>query len=172
MIESQDNWLLTGFLLRKLVGDIFVGLTPKVLDSEAPCKFRVSVNGRAGDLRVFTFFFSDTGDLQSVTIEFAGINVEPITVSTYVPLEDLNITIMKNLATFINITCLIDPSCFLPITFDKSNRLDMSAADSTYGHLFKTALKSGVNIDSSVYQFFNTIRPDVRVKGEYNVIPY
>ena len=172
MIEAQDNWLLTGFILNKLVGDIFVGLTPKILDSAVPCKFKVSVNAAAGDLRVFTISFSDTGDLQSVTIEFAHPQLEPITVSSYVSIEDLNITVMKNLATFINMTCLIAPACFMPITFDKSKRLDMSAADSTYGHLFKTALKSGVNIDSSVYQFFNTIRPDVRVKGEYIVIPY
>lgn len=171
MIEAQDNWLLTGFILNKLVGDIFVGLTPKILDSVVPCKFKVSVNAAAGDLRVFTISFSDTGDLQSVTIEFASPHVEPITVSTYVPLEDLNVTLMKNLAAFINITCLITPACFLPISF-KDGLLNMRAADSIYGHLFKTALKSGVNIDSSVHQFFNKLRLDVRVKGEYNVIPY
>lgn len=172
MPEPQDNFLLTRFMLRKLLDDLYLGLKPSLCDGAGEYKFKVNVTAASGDVRVFTISFSENGDLQSVTIEFAHPQLEPITVSSYVSIEDLNITVMKNLATFINITCLIAPACFLPITFDKSNRLDMRAADSTYGHLFKTALKSGVNIDSSVYQFFNTIRLDVRVKGEYNVIPY
>ena len=48
MPEPQDNLVLTRFLLRKLLDDLYLGLTPSLCDDAGEHKFKVNVTAASG----------------------------------------------------------------------------------------------------------------------------